>query len=102
MRKLQTHFSGSNVVRRMLFLMLLLGSAGTWAQKTVTGTVSDPDGLTLPGVTVSVKGTNEAVVTDIDGRYSINAAGDATLVFSFVGFVSQEVAVNNQIGRAHV
>lgn len=76
--------------------MLLLGSAGTWAQKTVTGTVSDPDGLTLPGVTVSVKGTNEAVVTDIDGRYSINAAGDATLVFSFVGFVSQEVAVNNQ------
>lgn len=96
MRKLQTHFSGSNVVRRVLFLLLLLGSAGTWAQKTVTGTVSDPDGLTLPGVTVSVKGTNEAVVTDIDGRYSINAAGDATLVFSFVGFVSQEVAVNNQ------
>lgn len=96
MRKLQTHFSGSHLVRRMLFLLLLLGSAGTWAQKTVTGTVSDPDGLTLPGVTVSVKGTNEAVVTDIDGRYSINAAGDATLVFSFVGFLSQEVAVNNQ------
>ena len=61
----------------------------------VSGTVSDADGP-LPGATVVVKGTNTGVTTDFDGNFSIQAAGDDTLVVSYVGFQSQEVAVANQ------
>ena len=52
------------------------------------GTVSDADGP-LPGATVVVKGTNTGVTTDFDGNFSIQAAGDDTLVVSYVGFQSQ-------------
>src|SRR5258708_9346625 len=81
-----------------LFIVILLTScAFAWAQTiTVTGIVKDDQGLTLPGVTVSVKGTTNGTVTDVNGKYSIKVAGDGTLVFSFVGFDSQEQPVNNR------
>lgn len=65
-------------------------------QSTVTGTVTDADGAPLPGANVLVKGTTNGTQTDFDGNYSINVDGDATLVFSYIGFASQEVAVNGQ------
>jgi outer membrane receptor protein involved in Fe transport len=55
-----------------LFLLLPLTAAGQ--QITITGTVVDEFGETLPGVTVVVEGTTRGVSTDIDGKYSINAA----------------------------
>ena len=59
----------------------------------ITGTVTDNSGP-LPGVNVSVKGTTTGVVTDINGKYSINVSGnDAVLVFSFVGYVTNEFPV---------
>jgi len=62
--------------------------------KTVTGKVTNPSGLTLPGVTVVVKGTSKGSVTNIDGNFSIdNVSEDASLVFSFIGMKSEEVAV---------
>ncbi|MDB4903612.1 MAG: TonB-dependent receptor [Mucilaginibacter sp.] len=81
-----------------LFIVILLTScAFAWAQTiTVTGIVKDDQGLTLPGVTVTVKGTTNGTVTDVNGKYSIKVAGDGTLVFSFVGFDSQEQPVNNR------
>ncbi len=63
----------------------------------VTGTVSDAaDGQPLPGATILVQGERTAFVTDNDGNYAITCASDAALVFSYVGYVSVEVAVNNR------
>ncbi|MDN3670462.1 TonB-dependent receptor [Echinicola jeungdonensis] len=64
----------------------------------VTGTVvSGGDNQPLPGVTIYVKGTTKGTATDIDGKFSINVEGeDAILVFSFIGFKTQEVPVNGR------
>ncbi len=63
----------------------------------VTGTVTDAaDGQPLPGATILVQGERTAFVTDNDGNYAITCASDAALVFSYVGYVSVEVAVNNR------
>lgn len=65
--------------------------------KQITGKVTDKDGQPLPGVTVVVKGTTQGTVTNADGEYLLmNVAGDATLVFSFVGMQTQEVAAGDQ------
>jgi len=68
----------------------------TYAQRTVSGTVTDQDGKGIPGVTVTVKGTSTATQTDQNGNFSISAADNATLVFSSVGFTSTEVAVSGR------
>ncbi len=66
-------------------------------QKTITGTVTDETGLSLPGVTVIIKGTTNGAVTNMEGTYTIsNIPDNATLVFSFVGMLSQEIAVSSQ------
>jgi TonB-linked SusC/RagA family outer membrane protein len=63
----------------------------------VTGRVtSAEDGTALPGVTVLEKGTTNGVTTDSKGNYQITVGGNATLVFSFVGLVAEEVAVGNR------
>ena len=63
----------------------------------VTGTVLDSQGLPLPGVSVIVKGTTTGVATDLDGRFSLSVPGpESILVFTFIGFNSQEVTVGNQ------
>jgi len=65
-------------------------------QSTVSGTVSDVNGVPLPGASVVVKGTTTGAVADFDGNYSIQAPSDGTLIFSYVGFSSQEVAINGR------
>jgi TonB-linked SusC/RagA family outer membrane protein len=63
----------------------------------VSGVITDKDGELIPGVTVRVKGTTIGTVTDIDGKYAIAVDGaDATLVFSFVGMLTQEISVGGQ------
>ena len=63
----------------------------------VSGTVSDANGP-LPGANVVVKGTTNGTQTDFDGNYTIsNVASDATLVFSYIGFLNKEVPVNGQV-----
>src|SRR5690606_7460696 len=63
---------------------------------TVTGSVSDDNGP-LPGVTILVKGTTNGVVSDFDGNYTIsNVPGDGVLVFSYLGYLIQEIPVNNR------
>ena len=59
--------------------------------QTVTGIVVDETGQPLLGVTVLEKGTNKGTVTDAAGTFSLEAGSGATLVFSFVGFIAQEV-----------
>lgn len=66
-------------------------------ERTITGRVtSSEDNSGLPGVSVIIKGTSQGTVTDIDGNYSINVAEGSSLVYSYVGFVSEEVLVGNQ------
>lgn len=62
----------------------------------VSGVVKDGTGQPLPGVTVLVKGTTTGTVTELDGSYTLSAPEGAVLVFSFVGYVVQEINVGNQ------
>jgi TonB-linked SusC/RagA family outer membrane protein len=66
---------------------------GAWAQRTVSGKVTDANGEGLPGVNVVIKGTTTGVTTDLDGNFSISAPEDAVLVFTSVGMATQEVSV---------
>lgn len=68
-------------------------------EKTISGIVtSSDDGLTIPGVTVIVKGTSTGTTTGIDGDFLLNNINPSdTLIFSFIGMISQEIVVENQI-----
>jgi hypothetical protein len=76
------------------FLLLFAFGFSLQAQS-VNGTVIDNNGVPLPGATVLVEGTQNGVSTDFDGNYSIEAASDDKLVFSFVGYLSQTVTVGS-------
>ncbi len=65
----------------------------------VSGTVTDETGSIIPGVSIVEKGTTNGTVTDIDGKYSLNVAEEAVLIFSFVGYLTQEVPLN---GRSQI
>ena len=86
-KKLQKTFA-------VLFLLCMI-PLGMNAQ-TVKGTVSDESGEPIIGATVKVQGSNEGAITDFDGNYSVKAASDATLNFSYVGYVSQQVKVGGK------
>lgn len=66
------------------------------AQRTVTGKVTDDAGEGLPGVNVVIKGTTTGATTDLDGNFRLSVEDGTTLVFSFVGFETQEVEVGNR------
>ena len=73
---------------KFLMLIFLLGIASiSWAQTTVTGTVTDEQNIPLPGATVLEKGTTNGTTTDFDGNYTISVAnGNAILEFSYIGY----------------
>jgi len=84
----------------LLFAFFGIIGMQVFAQKTITGTVtSTDDGSNIPGVSVLVKGTNIATVTDMDGMYTIkNVPNDATtLVFSLMGMETQEVTIGGDV-----
>ena len=62
----------------------------------ISGTVVDANGEPIPGVTVSVPGTGIGTATDLDGKYTLNVDEGATIVFSFIGFVSQRIQISDQ------
>ena len=62
----------------------------------ISGRVSDVKDQGLPGVTVLIKGTGSGTTTDIDGNYNINIEAGKSLIFSFMGFISQEITILNQ------
>ena len=90
-----------NALRKVLFVMVMIVSCSAILSAqgsiTVTGTVTDADGLSIPGVNVAVKGTTLGTNTDANGLFSINVPGrDAVLVFSYIGYTKQEITVGNQ------
>src|SRR5882762_6405588 len=73
------------------------GNSGPVDEVTVSGTVKAEDGSALPAVNVIEKGTSRGTSTDANGNYTITVTdGNATLVFSFIGYASQQVPVNNR------
>src|SRR5476651_1546213 len=79
---------------------ILIMGLQTFAQqpdKVVSGTVRDDSGQTLPGVNISLKGTTTRTVTDTKGHYAIKVnSTEGTLVFSFVGYATNEIKINNR------
>ncbi|NER11199.1 iron complex outermembrane recepter protein [Muriicola jejuensis] len=77
----------------LLILIFVSGAFSVFAQKTVTGTVTDQEGIPLVGVNIVEKGTSKGTTSDFDGNFSITVADSATLVFSYIGYVTKEEAV---------
>lgn len=83
--------------KTIFFLFCLFSTIATYAQVQVRGNVSDNQGEPIPGVTILLKGTQQGVITGLDGNYSISVAGpESVLQFSFVGMETQELVVGNQ------
>ena len=81
----------------LVAIMVLCLSFPALAQKiTVSGTVTDKTGEPLIGASVLAKGTQQGTATDFDGNYRIDVDANATLVFSYVGYDTQNVAVNGR------
>ncbi|MEL6560656.1 MAG: TonB-dependent receptor [Bacteroidota bacterium] len=77
--------------------LLLLVSVG-YAQTTVSGTVTDENGESLPGVSIIIKGTSIGTVTDFEGKYKLEVSDDsAILIYSFVGYSSSEFVVTGGV-----
>ena len=83
----------------LIVLLLMFGAQSIFAQaKTTSGTVIDENsGSPLPGVTVLVKGANVGTITDIDGHFKLEVPSmESVLVFSYLGYITQEMPVGNQ------
>ncbi|MBO4371393.1 MAG: carboxypeptidase-like regulatory domain-containing protein, partial [Bacteroidales bacterium] len=78
-----------------LLMVFFCGQIQAQTGKTISGTVTDPNGEPLPGVTVIVQGTNIGTITDLDGKYSISVPQNATLVFSFIGYTNSVIQVGS-------
>src|SRR6185312_6438665 len=82
--------------RFLAVLLCLSVSSDLWAQDiTVKGRVSSGDSA-LSNVTVMVKGMNRTTQTDLDGKFTVEAPADATLIFSRVGYGTQEIALRGR------
>lgn len=79
-----------------IIAMLLLSVELVMAQTQIKGTVTDKSGASLPGVTVRVKGVEGGTVTGNDGVYSISAPANGTLIFSFIGMQTKEIAIDER------
>jgi len=78
-------------------LLLMLASVALAQERVVSGTVTDETGSGMPGVNVLVKGTSTGTATDVSGKFSLSVPGnDAVLVFTFVGYTSQEETVGTR------
>lgn len=87
-------------LRTCFLVLFIIISCQVWSQsqEIVSGTVSDQQGIPLPGVSVMVKGTSQGTATNFDGEFSlqINNPQDGVLVFTFLGYESQEVVIADQ------
>ncbi|NNE27866.1 MAG: SusC/RagA family TonB-linked outer membrane protein [Saprospiraceae bacterium] len=78
----------------LIFSVVLV--AGVSAQRTITGTLTDEDGLALIGANVLVEGTSVGTITDIDGKYSVNVPdGYDVIVYSYTGYNTQEITLGD-------
>ncbi|MBB6003346.1 TonB-dependent receptor [Arcicella rosea] len=97
-RSVRQGAASNSLVKVVMMAVAMFVSMGINAQdRTVTGKVTESgDASGLPGVSVAVKGTNRGTQTDVNGTYKISVPSNATLVFTFVGFTKQEIAVGSR------
>lgn len=96
-----------NIVERTIFISRKAATITPLSEKKslpppVTGSVTNENGTPIPGVSIQVKGTTRGVSADENGRFSIDVPSDATLVFTSVGYLTQEVKINNRMALAIV
>lgn len=96
MRRILLPASRPDWSKILLVLLISLLSFNGSAQQRVTGTVTGTNGQAVAGATVQVKGSTRATATDAEGRFTIQAPGNAVLVVSSVGFAEQEIAVEGK------
>ena len=92
----ETFLPGKVKLFLTLMALLCMQSFAGAQEKKVSGQILSEDGLSLPGVSIVVKGTTSGTASDIDGNYSILVSSNDVLIFSFIGFVTQEIAVTGQ------
>jgi TonB-linked SusC/RagA family outer membrane protein len=82
---------------KAFFLTFLLGVSYSFGQNIpLSGTVVDQEGSPLPGVNVILKNTSKGVITDFDGNYEIDVPSDGIMVFSFIGYITEEIPVDGR------
>jgi TonB-dependent starch-binding outer membrane protein SusC len=94
--KLRHHFYLSLKVGFSFILTLFICSTAFAQDIDISGTVTSTEGEPLPGVTIMIQGTDRGTTTDIDGNYSLSAPSNATLVFSYIGFITLEENVQGR------
>lgn len=88
---------GNWLLRMTMLLMLTFSSNWALAQTVnVSGTVLDENDIGLPGASIQEKGTSNGTVSNMDGEFRLSVQPGATLIFSFIGFTTQEIQVGNQ------
>ncbi|MGY5851423.1 SusC/RagA family TonB-linked outer membrane protein [Salegentibacter sp. F14] len=90
------------IITSFALFSVIFTVSGSDIQQTVSGKVSDEDGIPLPGVTVHIEGTNTGSTTDMDGKFSIEAEVNDILIFSSIGFKSQQVTVDEQTDNIEI
>lgn len=82
----------------ILLILCTLPGLALWGQQSieVSGLVTDPGGMGIPGVSILLQGTQQGTITDFEGNYTITVPSNGTLVFSFIGYAAQEVAVSGR------
>ena len=78
------------------FMSILFSLYGQAQDVTVKGKVIDETGLSVPGATISIKGTTKSTATDFDGNFEVKAASNATLLISFIGYKTAQEAINGR------
>ncbi len=85
------------VLAFLLIAIFMAFSLGSYAQTTVTGKVTDAEGLGVPGVSIVILGTTQGTITDVDGNYILAVPEGATkLIFSYIGMLTQEIEIGDQ------
>lgn len=87
----------SKLTNYLALLLVLFAQLSFAQERSVKGTVTDSNGLPLPGVSILIKGTSEGTQTDFDGKFSITASPNQVLVLSYIGMKTQEVRANSQV-----
>ncbi len=95
-----SHAFSTTIDREGLSIINAPLSSAVSVIQSISGTVTDETGAPLPGATVVVKGTTNGTITDVDGKFVIDADADAVLEVSYVGFFPKEVSVNGQSSLA--
>ncbi len=83
------------LIRRLILMLIVFSTLRVSAQSNLIGKVTGDNNEALPGVSITVKGTSKGTTTDAEGNFKIEASAGTRLVFSFIGFETQELITDN-------